>query len=373
MREFLWSLRFDKCIKCGASEVPHKANGLCFKCHAAKTESRNSASIRSRGIAHNVLTKDFLEREYVINGKSLGDIAKLSNCSRQYVMKRMKELGVMLRNKSSARRLAYNGNKLDYKHIGQDGQSHTVQPRLHVINESFFETWSDEMAYVLGLIYTDGSLDPGRKLDPSRKTTLTTPRFTLVQNEKALLEQALLLMKSSSTILYRPETHYSGTKQGALYFFHINSERVYNSLLKLGLKPNKSLDINFPKVPSQYGRHFIRGCWDGDGSIYIEKSGNIVAHFVSGSLQFMNGMVCALDSFGLPHRNIYKSSTEKRKSLYYYIKFTGENCRTLYHLFYDGVPSTHYLYRKRLVFDSFFNTTTEQLSIFKKNGVTNER
>jgi hypothetical protein len=373
MREFAWSLRFAKCIECGTSEVPHKANGLCLQCHATRTELRNGAKIRLRGVAHGVLTKDFLEKEYVANRKSLGDIAKVSCCSRQYVLKRMKEFGIESRNKCSARRLAYNDDKLAYIRMGQDGQLRLVQPLLHVVDETFFETWTDEMAYVLGLIYTDGTLDPGRKLDPSRKTTLTTPRFTLAQNEKSLLEQALLLMKSTSTILYRPETHYSGTKQGALYYFHINSERVYESLIKLGLKPNKSLDIGFPDIPEQYIRHFIRGCWDGDGSIYIEKSGNIVAHFVSGSRQFINGMVRALDFLDLPHRNIYESSIGKSISPYFYLKFTGEYCRTLYHVFYDGVPSTHYLLRKKLILESFFNNKNiEKLTKHNRNGAIDD-
>jgi len=32
----------------------------------------------------------------------------------------------------------------------------------------------------------------------------------------------------------------------------------------------------FPKIPDEYIRHFVRGCWDGDGTVYIEKrNGNL--------------------------------------------------------------------------------------------------
>lgn len=33
----------------------------------------------------------------------------------------------------------------------------------------------------------------------------------------------------------------------------------------------KMLDIKFPQIPPQSVRHFIRGCWDGDGSVYFTR------------------------------------------------------------------------------------------------------
>lgn len=34
----------------------------------------------------------------------------------------------------------------------------TGQPRKHQVNEKFFKTWTDDMAWVLGLFITDGTM-----------------------------------------------------------------------------------------------------------------------------------------------------------------------------------------------------------------------
>ncbi|MEL3972227.1 LAGLIDADG family homing endonuclease [Rossellomorea oryzaecorticis] len=47
-----------------------------------------------------------------------------------------------------------------------------------------------------------------------------------------------------------------------------------------GIQPNKSLSIQLPTIPDSYLNHFIRGYFDGDGSIY--KSRNCVC-IVSGN------------------------------------------------------------------------------------------
>ena len=41
--------------------------------------------------------------------------------------------------------------------------------------------------------------------------------------------------------------------------------------INLGGKEKKSLDCHFPKVPNEYLRDFIRGYFDGDGSVWNVK------------------------------------------------------------------------------------------------------
>ena len=46
---------------------------------------------------------------------------------------------------------------------------------------------------------------------------------------------------------------------------------MFNDLIKQGCVPNKSLILTFPnkyQVPKNLINHFIRGYFDGDGSIY---------------------------------------------------------------------------------------------------------
>ena len=51
---------------------------------------------------------------------------------------------------------------------------------------------------------------------------------------------------------------------------HLTSDKMFNDLIKQGCIPNKSLVLTFPnkyQVPENLINHFIRGYFDGDGSI----------------------------------------------------------------------------------------------------------
>lgn len=39
----VWSRKYDKCLSCGTTEIPHKAKGLCNKCYGHETNKRLGA------------------------------------------------------------------------------------------------------------------------------------------------------------------------------------------------------------------------------------------------------------------------------------------------------------------------------------------
>ena len=67
---------------------------------------------------------------------------------------------------------------------------------------------------------------------------------------------------------------------------------MWESLNKLGCKPNKSLILEFPKeeyfTSPDLIRHFIRGYWDGDGSLGIYNNINYAS--VIGTKAFVEGV-----------------------------------------------------------------------------------
>ena len=86
-----------------------------------------------------------------------------------------------------------------------------------------------------------------------------------------------------------------------------------------GCGPNKSLTLEMPNVPEHYMRDFIRGCWDGDGSLSFtqrSKTGNsfkMNGHLTSGSKLFCEklskiinnlGIYCTLEQHDSPERKI---------------------------------------------------------------------
>ncbi|MHC4210670.1 MAG: LAGLIDADG family homing endonuclease, partial [Planctomycetota bacterium] len=121
-------------------------------------------------------------------------------------------------------------------------------------------------------------------------------------------------------------------------------QNVCRDLIALGLHPRKSLTLRFPDAPDGVHRHFIRGCWDGDGSIY--KSGNGPsawnAKFISASPAFIRGIHDSLVSGGMPPVTIHQHG----QSVAEYFRWTGRRCVELFHILYDGVPESQYLLRK---------------------------
>jgi hypothetical protein len=146
---------------------------------------------------------------------------------------------------------------------------------------------------------------------------------------------------------------------GALYDFNIRSNKMYDDLLSLGLSPRKSRTIAFPPIPQEYVRHFIRGCWDGDGSIYIEGKNPLKspAHYVSGSKVFIEGLAHQLCELGLTRATVH--TAKNRQS--FYVKYGPKDCVKLFHLFYDGVDETIFLSRKYERFKSASDVITPSI------------
>lgn len=67
-----------------------------------------------------------------------------------------------------------------------------------------------------------------------------------------------------------PVGEYSNNIGGNVYGVHLTSDKMFNDLCSHGCVPNKSLVLTFPKdIPENLIHHFIRGYFDGDGSVFI--------------------------------------------------------------------------------------------------------
>jgi hypothetical protein len=202
------------------------------------------------------------------------------------------------------------------------------------------------MAWVLGIVCSDGNL------------TKEIPLLKLDQKEPQLLNKIKRLMKCNAKLYYQQKTAYKSGIAGEIYHLRIFNQKIYDDLIRLGLTPDKSMKVGFPVIPSQYVRHFIRGCWDGDGSVFIEnQSGYIRASYISGSINFIKGMLNELERAGLPKRTIHKT---RSKTPSYYFRFNGEQCEKLYHFLYDDVTAEQYLERKYKVFKDYFGVLLKQ-------------
>lgn len=261
----------------------------------------------------NNLSKEELADLYINQKKSLGDIAKLYSTSRTAIYKKLKKYNIIQRSKSEARIEAQKQGKLPQQFFD--------------INEGFFSTWSSRMAYVLGLLITDGCI--------SRSGTVS-----LCINDKELLEKVKEVMGSTHKI--EPSRY-----QKNLYIFHFARENMVKDLKNFGVVPKKSLKVTFPQVPQEYLSEFIRGVFDGDGSIYFDKRSKncpIRTGFYSGSKDFIEKLEDNLTELGMPKRKISQQKT--KNGIYYGIRYGHENSLKLYGILYKNAQNRLFLERK---------------------------
>lgn len=120
-------------------------------------------------------------------------------------------------------------------------------------NDKFFTKLNPVSAYWLGFIAADGALY-------SRDKALL---IGLRKKDANHLRKFLDAIKSNSKIGY--------VQSNKSAHINIYSSDISTSLIRLGITPNKSLRIKDVQIPSRLTSDFIRGLFDGDGSISGKK------------------------------------------------------------------------------------------------------
>ena len=130
------------------------------------------------------------------------------------------------------------------------------------------------MAYIFGFITADGCLVEHK--NGYHGLDITSKDLTLLSAIKKRMQAG----------------HAIGEKERG-YRLQIRNKQIYSDLIRLGLMPRKSKRVKFPRIPKRCFAHFIRGLFDGDGSVFIWKeprwrhTWQIRTTFCSGSLDFI--------------------------------------------------------------------------------------
>jgi len=211
------------------------------------------------------------------------------------------------------------------------------------INSNFFKDWNSEMSYVLGYITADGCI----LMDKKRKNPFS---LNITSAEKKHLYRIRKALGSTHKI-GKKLGGYSG---GISYQIQPRNPTICNDLINLGILPRKTYNLNPIKVPDKYFSDFVRGFFDGDGTVYIYKVNKvpqIKAGFVNSSLSFMtdlNQRICK--NINIPIKNIHKQ--KKNKMDIHNICFYIDDCKKLAKFMYQNNPSL-YLPRKYKVFEKW--------------------
>lgn len=214
--------------------------------------------------------------------------------------------------------------------------------RKHNIDDKFFcQIDTQEKAYVLGFFYADGHT--------SKKQY--TVNFT--SKDIQILQDISCVMKSTypiRSITQSPSK--KGKNKTTSYYNVITASSIHLSEhLKKMIGVNKSLTFfDFTKyVPKHLHRHYLRGYFDGDGSIYICQDRPVI-QFTSGNQKNIDLCTKILFENGIT-KNIIKTYQRKKESVYYCKLCCGLRLAKLYDYFYDD--ATIYLKRKQ---ERWFNS-----------------
>lgn len=143
--------------------------------------------------------------------------------------------------------------------------------------DKFSEIKTEEDAYWLGFIYADGYVSDGNNFE-----------LSLQKNDEEHLQKLRTYLELTTKI---------SVDSFRCRLIYKNKTFVEN-LKNLGVVPRKSLILTFPynKIPDELIKHFIRGYFDGDGSISIYNVqkitmiSKVVSVSLLGTKDFLDGV-----------------------------------------------------------------------------------
>ena len=219
------------------------------------------------------------------------------------------------------------------------------------INHDYFENIdSEHKAYWLGFIYADGSIT--KKVYEKGSYTYRL-RMELMFEDKYILEQMALDLESDlkPKEYYNDASHFEGyNKPKHTAYIMFSSKKMGEDLVKLGVVPNKTLILkSLPSIPDNLMKHFIRGYFDGDGSVYLTKDNTIKTAFY-GTHDFINSIQDFLiKELGLTKKKI----TDQKEANVSFVGMAKQESEKLYHYMYD--EATIFLNRKYEKYNKYFN------------------
>lgn len=273
-----------------------------------------------------LLIKDNVIQQLYATGLSCQKIANQLNCSESYVNKKLRSLNITKRSNSIYRRRSW--------------------------NENFFSVIdTEEKAYWLGFLYADGCVH-----DKSNGQKL----ISLAVKDKEVIEKFIKALEGDFEV----------KQYNDVYGIYLTSKIMFNDLSKLGCVPRKSLILTFPIINKKLIHHFIRGYFDGDGTVFIcnPKNKNKTATIyksigigICGTFELLNILV--------QHAPINFPKKDKRKegNIWYSSISGSKRAAAFYNYLYQD--ATVWLNRKKNKFENYFKERGSETTISHPTGV----
>ena len=176
-----------------------------------------------------------------------------------------------------------------------------VGRRKYQLDECYFdEIDTPNKAYILGFLCADGTNNRDKG----------TVSMTLEEGDFDILEKIRKEIKSEREVefLDYSNKHDFGYTYKNQYRLLLFSSHICDSLINLGVVPNKSLILEFPEIEEDLLHHFIRGVFDGDGSVYQGKIKTQFTLTITSTDSFCNTLKCITEKFVGINCHIYDAS-----------------------------------------------------------------
>lgn len=143
------------------------------------------------------------------------------------------------------------------RRIGVEPYKRSLEPSIDV--HVFDNIDTEEKAYWLGFFFADGCLQSYPE-DKSRMRYVFSINLSIKDIEH--------LRKLNKFFRYQGDKVRVYESRGKEYcLWSIGNRHLWETLNKLGCTPRKTHTLGFPNIPKELYRHFIRGVFDGDGTL----------------------------------------------------------------------------------------------------------
>jgi intein-encoded DNA endonuclease-like protein len=210
------------------------------------------------------------------------------------------------------------------------------------INDKYFDKINSiEKAYFLGLLYADGTNKQCKAFS-----------ITLIEKDKHILDKF-------AKALYKDKYHIRTTKsksisQNNFCCLYVSNKKLSKQLNNLGCVPNKSVKgLFFPKeniLPKRFIPYFIRGYFDGDGSVFVKKRDDKLGVSFVGCEKFIDSLRKYLITNNIRTGNICGTSSAITKE----IKIDSKDSIFNFYNFIYKNSNDLFLIRKKDKFDAYY-------------------
>lgn len=243
-----------------------------------------------------------------------------------------------------------------YPLVFKEFNINTKRKNKYTLNENYFNVIDTEAkAYILGLIASDGCVT-------------NTNYFAIASTDYDILQIIKQELEYTGDI-YIPQRN-EKCEWNTTYRINFSSKKICQALSQYGIRPNKSLSYDhMPNISSSLLHHYVRGYFDGDGSIWRSTCiSNYKYHYdrwalsiiatKNKCLRFQEYFLRSIDEKG----HIANSNTDEMK----YIKFDSNRAlNKIYNLLYND--ANLYMKRKHNKWLEFLGSHEERSSLEKQD------